>query len=47
MNTYFEKIDEIREKIDLIINENEVLDLSSPKLVEKALMVERELSGLN
>lgn len=43
MNTYLEKINEIRAAIDFEINENEELDLASPELVEKALMIEQEL----
>ncbi len=43
MTTYTERINEIRNAIDFEINEKEVLDLTSPELVEKALMVEKEL----
>lgn len=43
MTTYTERINEIRNTIDFEINEKEVLDLTSPELVEKALMVEKEL----
>ena len=44
MTTYIEKINEIRAAIDFEINEKEVLDLSSPELIEKALLIEQELS---
>ena len=47
MITYMEKQSEIREKIDIMINEREVLDLTSPELVEKALILEKELLALN
>lgn len=46
MTTYREKVSEIREKIDLIIEEVDEKLLSSPQIVEKALMVEVELSAL-
>ena len=47
MTTYIERINEIRAVIDFEINENEVLDLTSPELVEKALMIEQELTLQN
>lgn len=43
MKTYTEKINEIRASIDFEINEKEVLDLTSPELVKKALIIEQEL----
>lgn len=43
MNTYQSKINELRAVIDLEINEKEDICLSSPELVEKALMIEQEL----
>lgn len=43
MTTYIEKINEIRASIDFEINENEELCLTSPELIEKALMIEQEL----
>jgi len=43
MNTYQNKINEIREVIDCEINKIKVLDLTSPELVKKALMIEQEL----
>jgi hypothetical protein len=47
MNTYMEKINELRTAIDFEINENEELILSSPELVKKALMIEEEMSREN
>ena len=47
MTTYSERINEIRKAIDYEINEKEVLDLTSPELVEKALMIEQELALAN
>lgn len=47
MNTYMEKINELRAAIDFEINENEELILSSPELVKKALMIEEEMSREN
>lgn len=44
MTTYTQLIDELREKIDLIINENEEICLSSPMLVEKALEIEKKIT---
>ena len=44
MTTYIERINEIRAEIDFEINENEELCLTSPELVEKALMIEQELN---
>ncbi len=44
MTTYIERINEIRAAIDFEINENEELCLTSPELVEKALMIEQELN---
>ena len=46
MTTYTEKINEIREKFDLIIEETEEVSLSSPQIVSKALTVEAELSSV-
>ncbi len=47
MNTYIERINAIRDKIDFEVNENEALCLTSPELVEKALMIEQELALAN
>lgn len=44
MNTYIERINEIRASIDFEINESEVLDLTSPEIVKKALLIEQELT---
>lgn len=44
MTTYIERINEIRAAIDFEINENEELSLTSPELIEKALMIEQELT---
>ena len=47
MNTYMEKINELRAAIDFEINENEELNLSSPELIKKALLIEEEMSLAN
>ena len=47
MNTYQERINELRTIIDFEINEKEELCLTSPELVEKALMIEKELALAN
>ena len=47
MNTYVEKINELRAAIDFEINEKEELNLSSPDLVKKALMIEEEMAFQN
>ena len=44
MTTYIERLNEIRAVIDFEINENEELSLTSPELIEKALMIEQELT---
>ncbi len=43
MTTYTERVNELRAAIDFEINENEVIDLTSPELIEKALLIEQEL----
>ena len=45
MNTYMEKINELRAAIDFEINENKEINLSSPELVKKALMIEEEMNS--
>ena len=47
MNTYMEKINELRAAIDFEISEKENLNLSSPELVKKALMIEEEMLSEN
>lgn len=47
MNTYQERVNEIRRIIDIEINERGESYLSSPELVKKALLVEQELSSKN
>ena len=47
MTTYIERLNEIRAAIDFEINENEELLLTSPELIEKALMIEQELTLAN
>lgn len=47
MNTYMEKINELRAAIDFEINENDTINLSSPELVKKALLIEEEMSAEN
>ena len=47
MTTYIEKINEIRAAIDFEINENEEILLTSPELIEKALMIQQELTLAN
>lgn len=45
MTTYQERINGLRATIDFEINENEELCLTSPELIEKALIIERELES--
>lgn len=47
MNTYTEGINKLRAQIDFEINKRKVLDLASPELVKKALMIEQQLASKN
>ena len=47
MNTYTEKVNELRAVIDFEINENKEIDLVSPELVKKAREIEDEMSSIN
>lgn len=46
MTTYTEKIDELRACIDFDINDMKDLNLSAPELVERARMIEEEMSSV-
>ncbi len=45
MIAYVDKSKELRRELDAFINRNNFHDLSAPELVEKALMIEKQMSG--